>query len=678
MAFATPWYLLGLLGIGIPVAIHLIRRQRAERIVLPTVRFLKAAPKKLIFSQRIQQWLLLALRVAIVGLLAVAFARPIVTGAYSDVVGAKPKSLIILLDTSMSMRYADRFDRGKAAVIDIIRSLKTGDEAGVVTFAESPGRMQALTTDLSALEAFVRSIPAPGYRSTDFLTALRLADQLLQTARYPDKTVVLVSDFQKSAAPAADHAWKLSPGIGLNVVSVGNTETFNLAVAEGHLVGQQDTYTLVARIQNTGTAHVDTAKVSLAIDGTALSSRTLDLQGQTETRAEFPFTLKQTGMHRGTLTLAGDRFAPDNMYHFAVAVEPVIRVLCVSGEAAGSGSGDQAYWFRAALGQKAGASFQVDVIDPGRLALETLASYAVVALLNVGSLAQEQVDALRAYVKGGGGLLLAPADRVDADRYNRQYGDLTPALLGRKINHADGAVLTIPRGLATHPLIRALQVDEKMEFGTARFYTYWAADPAADSRVMMRFEDDDPALVARRVGNGRVLLFASSLDPAWNNFPVQVTYLPLLHEAVRHLAGRRDAQMSYRVGDLVPIPVPPGGAARVTSPGGEATLLRAGPAGVAFYPATAEPGIYQTRSGNLPGNFAVNAAIGESELASANPDDIRDRLVASETPGAPARSERGTPFRAEREQSQRAWWWVLLLVAAMSLVETLLANRTYR
>ena len=52
MSFLSPWYLLGLLGIGIPLAIHLIRRQRAERVMLPTVRFLKRAPKKLVYFQK--------------------------------------------------------------------------------------------------------------------------------------------------------------------------------------------------------------------------------------------------------------------------------------------------------------------------------------------------------------------------------------------------------------------------------------------------------------------------------------------------------------------------------------------------------------------------------------------------------------------------------------------------
>ena len=50
---------------------------------------------------------------------------------------------------------------------------------------------------------------------------------------------------------------------------------------------------------------------------------------------------------------------------------------------------------------------------PGELAPEALASYAVVVLMNVGNLDSAQMNGLKSYVKGGGGLLLAPADRAD-------------------------------------------------------------------------------------------------------------------------------------------------------------------------------------------------------------------------------------------------------------------------
>jgi hypothetical protein len=229
-----------------------------------------------------------------------------------------------------------------------------------------------------------------------------------------------------------------------------------------------------------------------------------------------------------------------------------------------------------------------------------------------------------------------------------------------------------------HPIVRSLKDGEKTDFGKARFHGYWSTDPAPGSDVIMSFDNGDAAMLARRVGNGRVLLFTSSLDPEWNNFPRQVTYLPLLHETVRYLAASRDKRMSYRVGDLVAVSIAPDGAARVTSPRGVETLLRSKPQGPVFYQATDVPGFYQTRSGNLLDSFAVNVSAQESELASVDPDEIRDRVTDSETVDATSLAEQTSPLRIQMEEAQQSWWWVLLLVLVLSIFETFLANRTYR
>jgi hypothetical protein len=196
--------------------------------------------------------------------------------------------------------------------------------------------------------------------------------------------------------------------------------------------------------------------------------------------------------------------------------------------------------------------------------------------------------------------------------------------------------------------------------------------------VILRFENGDAALVANRVGNGRVLLFTSSLDPEWNNFPRQVTYLPLLHEAMRYLAGSQDQKTVYRVGELVPLPIAPGGAARVTSPQGEETLLRSTAAGLAFYRATDQPGFYETRSGNWLSGFAVNVSAQESDLTAIALDDIRDRVAHSEAQQVTSHAEQISPLRVQLEKSQQSWWWILLLVLVLGLFEIFLANRTYR
>ena len=681
MSFLSPWYLLGLLGIGIPLAIHLIRRQQAERVVLPTVRFLQRAPKKQVYFQKIQQLLLLALRIVIIGLLALAFARPVFTGVFSQREGAIPRSVVILLDTSMSMQYEDRFDRAKAAVISELESLSQGDEAAIVTFADSPDLVQLLTTDLEALRTFVEAIPAPGYRSTHFLSALHLADQILQSAQYQEKSIVLVSDYQRSALPTQSSGWKLRPDTRLKTITVGAAEAENLSISEvstmelsGH---DQQTHRIVGRIKNSGSKAFSRVEVVLTVDGSEAITRSVELGDRSEAVVEFPIDLDQVGLHRCTLRVAGDRFEADNTYYFTIRVEPPMRVLCIAGRAS-SGEMDKAYWLRSALDQHAAVPFQVDVVAPRQLVPETLPSYAVVVLMEVATLSEAHINSLQSYVRGGGGLMLVADDQAEAPAFNRDYAGLTPALLQRKQLFSENAPLSITQVQRYHSIIRALQRGGPIDFSAARFHGYWSVEPAAGSEVILRFENGDAALVGGYAGNGRVLFFASSLDPEWNNFPRQVMYLPLLHEAMRHLAGSNVQKTVYQVGEFVPFSIAPEGAARIISPRGEDTLLRHTAAGSAFYRSTELPGFYETRTAKWTGSFAVNTAAEESDLSIGAVADLEAHLSSSETPQAASVSEQMSAVKVQLEKSQQSWWWLLFMVLGLGIFEIYVANRTYR
>ena len=117
----------------------------------------------MIFLQRIQQWLLLLVRAAIIALLAIAFARPFIPQPVFERTGLSSRSAVILLDTSMSMQYGDSFQQAKTAVFEILGSLQAGDEAALVTFSESTGPVKELTTDHTQLAAFVRNLDPPGF-----------------------------------------------------------------------------------------------------------------------------------------------------------------------------------------------------------------------------------------------------------------------------------------------------------------------------------------------------------------------------------------------------------------------------------------------------------------------------------------------------------------------------------
>jgi hypothetical protein len=256
--------------------------------------------------------------------------------------------------------------------------------------------------------------------------------------------------------------------------------------------------------------------------------------------------------------------------------------------------------------------------------------------------------------------------------------------LRRNEVRGDGSALAITWLQKQHAIVRSLQKDETASIGAAsfigaaRFHGYWVTEPAEASDVILGFEDGHAALLEKTVGNGRVLLFTSSLDPVWNNFPRQVMYLPLVQEAVRYVAGSRDQKTSFLVGEIAPLTVPAAGVARITSPKGRETVLHATPAGVAYFDATDQPGFYETQSGSLAGRFSVNVPPQESDFETLSAEELRDRLTVSEHGQTPPDVVQASSLQIQREASQQYWWWLLLLVLGLGFSETYLANRTYR
>ena len=69
-----------------------------------------------------------------------------------------------------------------------------------------------------------------------------------------------------------------------------------------------------------------------------------------------------------------------------------------------------------------------------------------------------------------------------------------------------------------------------------RFYYAVAVDPA-NSRVVSRLTDGTPLLLDKKIGEGRVLLFASGLDNLTNDFPLRPSFVAFVEQTARYLSG---------------------------------------------------------------------------------------------------------------------------------------------
>ena len=673
MVFLTPLFLLGLFAALVPVAIHLIRREKPPKMLFSTVRFLKQTSRKLVLFQHLRQLLLLALRAGLIALLVFAFARPLIDLSVARLLDADPESAVLLLDVSMSMRYGDVFENARNEALELIDSFDAGDEVALVAFDESVDLVREFNTDHDSVRSLLREIE-PGYGATGFMPALRLANELLESSRFENRALYLVSDFQQAGMAHVGEDWKLAPGIRFNGIDAGVADSVNLALTDvrspEQLLEDELQQQVLARVRSTGTLFRERADVSLFLNDELVDRQTVALDDRSERVLSFKANFSEQGSHIGRIELAGDNFAADNAWHFTVDVLPGIRILLVNGEASEQWFDDEGHWFSLAVNSSGESPFRLQALEPADLSAASLRQNDVAVLLNVGGLSDSQAADLGDYVRGGGALLIAPGDQVDPERFNRQFADISPAQLASPEPAEFSDYLVIADFDRRHPVFRSLDTD-----WSARFQDHWRLAPGAGADVLMQFDNAMPALVEQEFGEGKVLLFASSMDLEWNNLPLQGLFLPFIHETLRHLAQPEVKQRSYRVGDRFSVDITGSGlVGGVRGPDGSAMALGDGN----FVLEANMPGIIHAEVDGTGQNFAVNIDSAESNLERAAVASLGDAIINPATDVLRSREVQMTELVEELERSQRIWWWILLLTMLLLLAESFLANRTYR
>mgnify|MGYP001095560799 CR=1 FL=1 len=673
MVFLTPFFLLGLLAAAIPIGIHLIRREKPPKVMFSTIRFLKKTSKKLVLFQQLQQILLLLLRSAVIVLLVIAFARPLINASVARLVNADPQSAVIMLDLSMSMHYDETFERAREAALNVLADRNGGDEVAFIGFSESPELVREMGSDLAAVRDTIAGLAAPGYAATRFLPALQLADQMLEASQFDNRAIYMVSDFQALGLESGDEAWKLAPGVAFTGIDVGDSQSRNLVLTDvrspEQLLEDATEQQILARVRSTGTLYQDQGAVSLIVDGEERDRQAVDLGERSEEVVTFTTEFDAEGSYVGEVRLRGDDFLLDNSYYFTVDVLPKIQVLLVNGEASENWFDDEGHWFGLAVSGTANSPFELQSMEPEELSAASLRRNDVAVLLNVGDLSESQAAAVVDYVNGGGALLIAPGDRVEADLINRQLAAILPATLQGRGDLGFDDYLVIADFDRRHPILRPLDSD-----WMARFQGHWSLQPVDGSSVLMQFDNSEPALVEKQTGSGQVLLFASAMDLEWNNLALQGMFLPFIHETLRHLVQPESKQRAYQVGDRINLDSSAGQSFQVTDSDGNTQLISAdNPLLTA-----ARPGLLTVESDGEETVYAINYLPQESDLNRVAVATLYDQVINPETSPVRSREVQTAQLIRDLEQPQRLWWWILLAVAALLLAELLIANRTYR
>lgn len=657
---------------------------------------------------------------ALAVLLAVLLSR-VTSRQESAVIGNEqaPVAAVLAFDTSPRMQYLwqnqTRLDKAREIAQWLVRQLPRDSEVAVL---DSRAGGAAFAVDLAAAERSVERLETTGV-PLPLVDVAERAIKLSQASQKPRKEVYLFSDLSRAAwtgqSPVLlQQRLRESPEVLLYVIDVGVEQPQNLLlgvpVTASDVLPKSDALELRAKIECLGAGGVQNVELYLEEaapelpvirDGEVVlppaklrGQQVVELPENGSQTVRFRVSGLSPGTHQGTVRVAGqDGLTWDNTRYFAVDVQDASPVLVLAPPGVLTRFLVEAlapFEFR----QTGRARFDCRVEELARLPSLPLDDYAALCLLDPAPLPPAAWETLAAYVRNGGGLALFLGHNADAASFE---APAARQLVGGKLTRqwrTPGDVFLSLRDLS-HPLLAPFR-DLATSVPWDRFpvYRHWGLEEtAAPARVVVRYSNNQPAIVETSLGRGRVLTMTTPVsDPArppgrqtWNELPTgndAWPYVVLVNELVRYLVGAGGTKLNYLAGETAALPNTRGKHPeryQLFTPLDQPQDVTAdeGQVVVKF---TELPGAYRLKGflqQPLVRGFAVNLPESASELTRL------ERAALDELLGAEryhyARSQDEIVLGVGEARLGREFYPFLLLLLALVLgLEHLLANRFYR
>jgi Aerotolerance regulator N-terminal len=677
MGFLAPWFLAGLAAVGLPVFVHLLRKQTTVPRPVSSLMFFEQGKQSSVRHRRLRYLLLFALRTALVLLLALAFARPFFR---HKTVLASDKLLLVAVDDSFSMNAASggvgggtRLDEAKRGALDVLAHKGGAQKAQVIALGGQMSLLTQPTEDAGELRAAVQGI-ALGDGHATFGELGRGMRAMAETVHTPME-LDLFSDMQTSNMPG-NFADMVMPGnVTLVLHRVGPTAAVPNWNVESVQAPGQLVDTKKARVIAVIAGHDTPAaarNVSLLVNGNVMATKKVDVPANGRVTVAFEGLDVPYGESRCAVKIdAADGFPNDDASGFSVKRADPERVLFVHQ----AGDARSPLYFGAALAASAQASFVLQPITPEQASDIDASKYAFVVLSDVPSVPSILEHTLERNVEDGGSVLVAAGMAESHREHIPVYGgNVADGHFYSRGLSEDGAFTTVGSADASHPSMKDANGFE----GTKFFYAA-AVDPGG-ARVAAKLADGTPLLMDKQVGEGHVLLFASGFDNLTNDLPLNPAFVAFVDQTARYLSGAERVSGARVVDSYVQLRNPVNGAAGAAS---KATVDVIGPDGkrpLSLKEAAAAQSFQLTRAGFYQIRFAngrdaliaVNSDPRESELG-VIPDDVLKLWSGAAAEASPEAAQESA--RQTTNDVSGLWWWVMLVLLMAALAETVLASR---
>ncbi len=538
MLFLSPTLLWFLAAASVPVVIHLINRRRHKTIQWAAMQFLLKAARESRGRKKLRHILILTCRALGIAALALAAARPIVSGLMGWG-GGTIDTVVLLLDRSASMEIkpGDGLDSRRAIVIGKVRdTMASLGATRLVLIDSASGKPQEVPSPdildkLSATSGTdtAADIPALLSRAAEFLTDCQGHSEIW-----------LVSDLQGSNWRPEDERWTAArasiaalpqrPAIRVLSISGPTAQNASIRLLSSRRTG--DEILLDLEILRSGEARTTTAIPITTHLKSGSTTETLTLPGQM-LRFQKRITLPpgdNSGF--GWLSIPADGNPRDNTAFFAYGPALPVKslIVCAHGECAD--------YLALAAAPPGYGNFTCRRVDPAQAAnaiTPDLAAVLWAAPLPTGPAA----ETVQRFLSSGGQVLFLPPGTPSSNSFVdikwNEPGDAPNGkfFILKEWNHLDG------------PLRDGI---DGTQVSANRLKAIRRQIPSGDATSLALWEDGEPAITRRVVDRGAAWFLGSTPDYTWSNLGDADVLLPALQRIITAGSDRFDSSYLTTVG----------------------------------------------------------------------------------------------------------------------------------
>ncbi|TKG93799.1 hypothetical protein EYV94_16275 [Puteibacter caeruleilacunae] len=541
MNFINPIFLAGLLAVAIPIIIHLIKNKKIQQVWLGTVRFLQEAQRQQKRNRKIHELLLLTLRCLALALLAILFCRPFFDDQSS--LTKSNSATVVLMDVSGSMSgvYGDitMFDQMQKKAQQMIDELSEKTNLTLAAFAD----------DIQEIKSVDELKIAPGC-CTDYAQALGWAKTRLLASEYRNLNIILFTDMQTSGLPA-DALEDWSGIINLDIVPVLPAAKTNSSIQQIQVsdafAGKPTSFFVDLADEEVA----PNSTIKLMINDKEVASKSIS----DEKQVEIKWTPQETGWHNGRVELdSNDAWKFDNSLYFRLYSQAPKKILLVNGNKGKSRFTDATYFIQKALNvkdNKKKSGILTKVQSTLKIDKEDL-----VILCDVKSLSRAETKQLEEFIKNGGNALFFLGSNTNTTNMNALYNQgLFPAKVSL-LN--DRSMLPILTWDHNHEAFRLFNERSSGDISSIVFSEAFQLKPDEKAKVIARLSNNNPAIVEKTLGKGKIIAVANPVDRSWTDLPVNRLFLPFVREIIFYLTGDQQsrAQEAQEVCSILSHPSP--------------------------------------------------------------------------------------------------------------------------